>query len=100
MNKGELVKFIADELKAKGHKANQALVRDMLDAVEHAVENVVENKGSLAIGGMKVETKVQKGRKGIIQLGDRKGQEYVTNDKIVPTVKFMPSKKKELSVEA
>lgn len=100
MNKGELVKFIADELKVKGHKANQALVRDMLDAVEHAVEAVVKGQGEVIIGGVKVSTKLQKGRTGIIMLGDKKGETYTTNDKIVPTAKVIPSVKKALSVEA
>lgn len=100
MKKDELVKVVTNELKEKGHKVNQAVVRDTLGAIENAIDTVVANKDEVVLCGMKVATKTQKGRTGIIQLGDRKGQEFTTEDKIVPTVKFLKSKKDELSVEA
>lgn len=100
MNKGELTKFITEELKQKGHKVNQRLTKDILVAVDNAIEHTVQTQDEVVLGGIKVKTRLQKGRRGIIQFGERKGQEYVTTDKIVPTAKFMPSKKKVLSIEA
>lgn len=100
MRKDEFVKVVTNELKEKGHKVNQPLVKDMLTAVENAVDGVIANKDEVSVLGVKFATKLQKGKTGIIQLGDRKGQEYTTEDKIVPTVKYLKSKKDSLSVEA
>ena len=46
---------------------------------------------------MKFETKLQKGRTGTINLGSRAGETYSTPDKIVPSVKFVKSKKDSLT---
>ena len=48
---------------------------------------------------MKFESKVQKGRTGTINIGNRKGETYATSDKIVPSVKFIGSKKESLTRE-
>lgn len=100
MTKETVIQTITKELKEKGHKANQAMVKDALVVLEEVIDTVVANQDEVTIAGLKVSTKLQKGRKGTINLGARAGEEYETPDRIIPTVKFLPKKKQDLAVEA
>lgn len=100
MTKEEVVQTITRELKERGHKANKAMIKDALVVLEEVVDTVVANQDEVTIAGLKVSTKLQKGRKGTITFGAKAGEEYETPDRIIPTVKFLPKKKQDLTIEA
>lgn len=91
MNKKELITSIAEKSGLSKKDSELALL-----AFITSVEEVLLDKDSVKIVGFgNFETRERKGRAGIIQLGDKKGQEWKSEDSIVPV--FKASKKlKEL----
>lgn len=95
----ELVQEVTKGVKEKGLKVNQNLVKEVLAVTEEVVEKVVLNDDSVTVLGAKFTSKEQKGRKGVINFGAKAGETYETTDKIVPSVKFTPTKRAQLTRE-
>ena len=66
-------------------------------AVEEVIGQVVANQDEVVVAGMKISTREQAAKSGVTAL--KGGIEWSTPAMIVPTVKFLKSKKTELSVE-
>lgn len=99
MKKQELITGIVEILKEREVKASQVLVKEVLEALEETIDAVVEAQDEVTVCGIKIATKEQEAKSGVINFGSRQGETWSTNKMIVPTVKFLDSKKKQLSVE-
>ena len=99
MKKLEFIQNVVALGKENNLKLTQDTANKMLDIVEAAIDDVIVSGEHVTVMGMKFESKVQKGRTGTINIGNRKGETYATSDKIVPSVKFIGSKKESLTRE-
>lgn len=99
MKTQEMRQAVTKAMKENGHKVTQDTTKAFLDCLENVVDGVVEAGDNVTVLGVKFSSKVQKGREGIITVGSKQGEAYKTEDKIVPTVKFAPSKKAQLTRE-
>ena len=100
MKKLEFIQNVVTIGKENDLKLTQDIANRMLDVVEAAIDDVILSGEHVTVMGMKFDSKVQKGRTGTINIGNRKGETYSTPDRIVPSVKFLGSKKESLSREA
>jgi nucleoid DNA-binding protein len=97
MKKQEFVLEITNIVKENGSNISQETVRKVLAAVEEVIGQVVANQDEVVVAGMKISTREQAAKSGVTAL--KGGIEWSTPAMIVPTVKFLKSKKTELSVE-
>jgi nucleoid DNA-binding protein len=97
MKKQEFVLEITNIVKDNGSNVSQETVRKVLAAVEEVIGQVVANQDEVVVAGMKISTREQAAKSGVTAL--KGGIEWSTPAMIVPTVKFLKSKKTELSVE-
>ena len=97
MKKQEFIQNVVAIAKEKEIKITQETASKILDVIEEAIDGVIVAQDYVTIMGMKFDTKLQKGRTGIINLGSRAVEAYTTPDKVVPNVKFIKSKKDSLS---
>ena len=97
MKKQEFVLEITNIVKESGSNISQETVRKVLAAVEEVIGQVVANQDEVVVAGMKISTREQAAKSGVTAL--KGGIEWSTPAMIVPTVKFLKSKKTELSVE-
>ena len=97
MKKHEFVQNVVVIAKENDIKLTKETASKLLDIIEEAIDGVMVAQEKVTVMGMKFETKLQKGRTGTINLGSRAGESYSTADKIVPSVKFVKSKKDALS---
>ena len=97
MKKQEFIQNVVAIAKEKEIKITQETASKILDVIEEAIDGVIVAQDYVTIMGMKFDTKLQKGRTGTINLGSRAGETYSTPDKIVPSVKFIKSKKDALT---
>ena len=97
MKKQEFVLEITNIVKENGSNVSQETVRKVLAAVEEVIGQVVANQDEVVVAGMKISTREQAAKSGVTAL--KGGIELSTPAMIVPTVKFLKSKKTELSVE-
>ena len=97
MKKQEFVLEITNIVKENGSNVSQETVRKVLAAVEEVIGQVVSNQDEVVVAGMKISTREQAAKSGVTAL--KGGIEWSTPAMIVPTVKFLKSKKTELSVE-
>lgn len=92
MNKNELCAAIVADIKEKhvDIKVSQKIVSAVLSSLPTAVYAGLKDGGEVNLPGLvKIGTKVQPGRSGIINFGDKAGEEWVTEDKTVPSVKAL-----------
>ena len=97
MKKQVFVLEITNIFKENGSNVSQETVRKVLAAVEEVIGQVVANQDEVVVAGMKISTREQAAKSGVTAL--KGGIEWSTPAMIVPTVKFLKSKKAELSVE-
>ena len=97
MKKQEFVLEITNIVKENGSNVSQETVRKVLAAVEEVIGQVVANQDEVVVAGMKISTREQAAKSGVTAL--KGGIEWSTPAMIVPTFKFLKSKKTELSVE-
>lgn len=97
MKKQEFILEITNIVKENGSNVSQETVRKVLAAVEEVIGQVVANQDEVVVAGMKISTREQAAKSGVTAL--KGGIEWSTPAMIVPTVKFLKSKKAELSVE-
>ena len=97
MKKQEFIVEVTNVLKEKEVKASQEMVKQVLIAMEEVVDGVVEAQDEVALLGMKISTKEQAAKEGVINFGEKQGQTYTVPAKIVPTVKYLKAKKDALS---
>jgi nucleoid DNA-binding protein len=97
MKKQEFIQNVITIAKDNNIKLNKDTASKLLDIIEETIDGVIVAQDQVTIMGMKFETKLQKGRTGTINLGSRAGETYSTPDKIVPSVKFIKSKKDSLT---
>lgn len=97
MKKHEFIQNVVAVAKQNEIKLTQDTASKILDIIEEVIDGVIVADEHVTVMGMKFETKLQKGRTGVINLGSRAGEAYSTPDKIVPSVKFVKSKKDALS---
>lgn len=92
---------LVKEVAAMHDNITQEMVKNVLQTVVAIAERELANGGSISIDNLlKIEMKEQKGRKGIIRLGDRAGQPFNSPDMIVPKIKIAPRFKVKVSKEA
>lgn len=97
MNTLEMVQAVTKNLKGQGHKVNQEIVKATILEVENVVDGAVLAGDDVTVLGVKHSSKDVDGKEGVITIGSRAGETYKTEDRIVPTVKLMPSKKTQLT---
>ena len=97
MKKQEFIQNVIAIAKENEIKLTKDTASKVLDIIEEAIDGVIVANEQVTVMGMKFETKLQKGRTGTINLGSRAGETYSTPDKIVPSVKFIKSKKDALA---
>lgn len=97
MQKSIFIKNVQEELKNQDISISQEVVKTILEVVEAKRDEAVLAGDEVTIMGTKFGSKLQKGREGTIQLGDRKGEPFKTEDKTVGYAKLTPSKKAELT---
>lgn len=85
MKKQELIKAVAVTT-----ELTQKQVKEVLDATEVVLKDVMRNEDEVTVLGVKFATRLQKGRDGISPMN---GQPYHTEDKIVPRLKAMKTLK-------
>lgn len=99
MKKQELIVKVVEILKEREVKTSQENVKQTLIALEEVLGKVVNERDEVAFCGLKISTKETAEQTRVHNFGENKGEEYTVPAKIVPTVKFLDSKKKELSKE-
>lgn len=97
MKKHEFIQNVVAVAKQNEIKLTQDTASKILDIIEEVIDGVIVANEHVTVMGMKFETKLQKGRTGVINLGSRAGEPYSTPDRVVPCVKFVKSKKDALS---
>ena len=95
MKKQEFVLEITNIVKENGSNVSQENVRKVLAAVEEVIGQVVANQDEVVVAGMKISTREQAAKSGVTAL--KGGIEWSTPAMIVPTVKFLKSKKNILN---
>lgn len=90
---------VTKEMKEKGFKVTQETTKAFIESLENVVDGAIEAGDNIVVLGVKFGSKEQKGREGVITIGSKQGETYKTEDKIVPTAKFTPSKKAQLTRE-
>ena len=78
MKKLEFIQNVVALGKENNLKLTQDTANKVLDVVEAAIEDVIVSGEHVTVMGMKFESKVQKGRTGTINIGNRKGETYAT----------------------
>lgn len=98
MKKQEFVQEVANLAKENNAKVSQEDVKKVLAAMEEVIGQVVAAEDEVAFAGIKISTRKVEARSGVSKL---RGVEtsWETPAMRVPTVKFLKSKKDELSVE-
>ena len=93
----EMVKEIA----SRHNNITQEMVRNVLQTLVVVAEEELANGGYVIIDNLlRVDMKTQKGRKGVIRLGEKAGQTFHSPDMVVPKVRIAPRFKKKVSKEA
>jgi nucleoid DNA-binding protein len=97
MKKQEFIQEVANLAKENGSKISQEDVKRVLVAMEEVIGQVVAAEDEVAFAGIKISTREQEERNGVSKL---KGIETAWNTPAmrVPVIKFLKSKKDELSV--
>lgn len=85
MKKQELIKAVAVTT-----ELTQKQVKEVLDATELVLKDVMKSEDEITVFGVKFATRLQKGRDGVSPMT---GEPYHTEDKIVPKLKAMKSLK-------
>lgn len=100
MKKAEFIQEVTNIAKENGAKVSQEAVKQVMDSMEVVIAQVVEARDVVNICGMKIGTREVAAKEGIINMdGARKGEKWTSSAKIIPTIKFLDSKKNELSKE-
>ena len=92
----EMVKEIA----SRHNNITQEMVRNVLQTLVAVAEEELSNGGYVIIDNLlRIDMKEQKGRKGVIRLGEKAGQTFHSPDIITPKVRVTPRFKKRVSKE-
>ena len=98
MKKQEFILEVTNIAKENGAKVSQEGVKQVIAAMEEVIGQVVAAQDEVAFAGIKISTREQAAKSGVSKMKDVE-TEWSTPAMIVPTVKFLKSKKTELSVE-
>ncbi|MGL5718463.1 MAG: HU family DNA-binding protein [Paraclostridium sp.] len=98
MKKQEFILEVTNIAKENGAKVSQEGVKQVIAAMEEVIGQVVAAQDEVAFAGIKISTREVAAKSGVSVLGGEE-KAWSTNAKICPTVKFLKSKKDELSVE-
>lgn len=98
MKKQEFILEVTNIAKENGAKVSQEGVKQVIAAMEEVIGQVVAAQDEVAFAGIKISTREQDERTGVSKMKDVETH-WSTPKMIVPTVKFLKSKKTELSVE-
>ena len=97
MKKQEFIQEVANLAKENGSKTSQEDVKRVMAAMEEVIGQVVAAEDEVAFAGIKIGTRVQDARSGVSKLKDIETH-WETPEMRIPTIKFLKSKKDELSV--
>lgn len=98
MNKQEFVNEVVEGLKAQDIKLSKEAMKKVVAEMEAVIDSAVKAGKQVNVFGVQHSSREVAAKTGIIQLGSRKGEQWTTPARIVPTVKLLDSKKKELTI--
>lgn len=86
MSKVAGINDLSAELAAK-RGISKSEARDIMEDVVSVTKSAIVNGGVSIKGIMTIKPTLRKGRKGVIQMGERKGEEWQSEDKYVLSIK-------------
>lgn len=86
MSKVSGINDLSAELAAK-RGISKSEARDIMEDVVSVTKSAIVNGGVSIKGVMTIKPTLRKGRKGVIQMGERKGEEWQSEDKYVLSIK-------------
>lgn len=86
MSKVAGINDLSAELAAK-RGISKSEARDIMEDVVSVTKSAIVNGGVSIKGVMTIKPTLRKGRKGVIQMGERKGEEWQSEDKYVLSIK-------------
>ena len=98
MNQKEFIKLVVDMATKREIKISQAVVKELLEVIEESLDLAILDGKTVKAFGCKFETVEKAPASGVTRLG---GQEkpWSKPGRIVPSVKYLKSKKDELTRE-
>lgn len=100
MQKKELIKLIVELAKERGIEISQAAVTELLDVIEVARDNAILEGKTVKVLGCKFERKIKENEtSGTVKQKDGTEVTWTKAPHSYPTVKYLKSKKDELTRE-
>ena len=100
MNKEEFIKTIVEIAKEREIKLSQAIVKELLDIIEVARDNAILEGKTVKFLGCKFERKIKENEtSGTVKQKDGTEVTWTKAPHSYPTVKYLKSKKDELTRE-
>jgi nucleoid DNA-binding protein len=92
MNQKELIKVLSEKVELP-----QVKVKEMLDAIEETIDAVVLEGKTLKVMGLKFEKKEKPRTQGVVKMASGEEVEWCKEAHTYPSVKYLKSKRDELS---
>ncbi|WP_270504459.1 HU family DNA-binding protein [Paraclostridium sordellii] len=99
VGKQEFINEVVAELKEQDVKLSKESMKKVLTVIEEKIGNVIKEGKQINLFGTQYSVREVAAKEGIINFGSRKGEKWTTPAMIVPHVKFLDAKKKELTIE-
>lgn len=99
VSKQEFINELVTELKEQDVKLSKEAMKKVLAAIEEEIGFIVLEGKQINIFGTQYSSREVAAKTGVINMGARKGETWTTPAQIVPTVKLLDGKKKELTTE-
>lgn len=98
MNQKEFIKSIVAIAKEREIELSQAIVKELLEVIEIAIDNAILEGKTVKTLGLKFEQVTKEAKSGVTQLGGTTTEWYKPAHKSAK-VSYLPSKKKSLERE-
>lgn len=100
MNQKEFLKAVVSIAKEREIELSQAIVKELLEVIETAIDNAILEGKTVKTLGLKFERKIKENEtSGIVKQKDGTEIEWRKNPHSYPSVKYLKSKKDELTRE-
>lgn len=99
VGKQEFINEVVAELKEQDMKLSKEAMKKVLNVIEEKIGNVIKEGKQINLFGTQYSSREVAAKTGEINFGSRKGETWTTPAKVIPTVKFLDSKKTELTIE-
>lgn len=99
VSKQDFINDLVTELREQDVKLTKEAMKKVLATIEEEIGFIVLEGKQINIFGTQYSSREVPAKTGKINMGARKGETWTTPAQIVPTVKLLDGKKKELTTE-